>query len=65
MERTELVEFYRKTMKEDVKASKLQALKEQKKILKKRLKAVENYKEMIESQLESILDQIDYLCIFY
>ncbi len=45
--------------------SKLQALKEQKKVLKQRLKAVENYKQMVETQLESILDQIDYLCMYY
>lgn len=65
MERDELVEFYKKTMKEDVKLSKLGALKEQKKVLKQRLKAVENYKQLVESQLESVLDQIDYLTIYY
>ena len=52
-------------MKEDVKLSKLQTLKDQKKVLKQRLKAVENYKQMIETQLESVLDQIDYLCMYY
>ena len=65
MERSELVEFYRRAMKEDVKLSKLQTLKDQKKVLKQRLKAVENYKQMIETQLESVLDQIDYLCMYY
>ena len=65
MERSELVQFYRRAMKEDVKLSKLNALKEQKKILKQRLKTIENYKQMIETQLESILDQIDYLSIYY
>lgn len=65
MERDELVQFYKRTMKEDVKLSKLQALKEQKKVLKQRLKAVENYKQIVETQLESVLDQIDYLTIYY
>ena len=65
MERSELVQFYQKTMKEEVKLSKIHSLKEQKKILKQRLKAVENYKQMVETQLESILDQIDYLTIYY
>ena len=52
-------------MSEPEKLEKLSNLKEQKKILKQRLKAVENYKEMVETQLESILDQIDYLTIYY
>lgn len=65
MERTELVQHYMRVMKSDEKSLKLQGLKQQKKILKQRLKAVENYKLMVETQLESVLDQIDYLNIYY
>ena len=65
MERIELVQFYRRTMKEDIKLAKMQALKEQKKVLKQRLKAVDNYKQLVETQLESVLDQIDYLNLYY
>ena len=65
MERSELVQFYRRTMKEDVKLAKMQTLKEQKKVLKQRLKAVDNYKQLVETQLESVLDQIDYLNLYY
>lgn len=52
-------------MKEDIKLAKMQALKEQKKVLKQRLKAVDNYKQLVETQLESVLDQIDYLNLYY
>lgn len=62
MNRIELTKFY---MSEPEKLEKMSNLKEQKKILKQRLKAVENYKLMVETQLESVLDQIDYLNIFY
>lgn len=65
MERTELVQYYMRVMKNDEKSLKLQDLKQQRKILKQRLKAVENYKLMVETQLESVLDQIDYLNIYY
>lgn len=64
MDRSELVQFYQRTMSEDKKVEKLRTLKEQKKILKQRLRAVENYREIVESQLESILDRIDYLNIY-
>ena len=64
MDRSELVQFYQRTMSEDKKVEKLRILKEQKKILKQRLKAVENYREIVETQLESILDRIDYLNIY-
>lgn len=64
MERTELAQYYMRIMKEDEKSEKLRQLKEQKKILKQRLKAVENYKQMIEAQLESVLDRIDYINIY-
>ena len=64
MDRSELVQFYQHRMDEDKKVEKLQVLKEKKKILKQRLKAVENYRIMIETQLESVLDQIDYLNVY-
>lgn len=64
MERTELAQYYMRVMKEDEKEEKLRMLKEQKKILKQRLKAVENYQQMLETQLESILDRIDYISIY-
>ena len=62
MNRIELAYFY---MNNDVKLEKLSNLKEQKKILKQRLVVAENYIEMVETQLESVLDQIDYLSIYY
>ena len=65
MERTELARYYMRIMKEDEKLENLRQLKEQKKILKQRLKAIENYKQMVETQLESVLDQIDYMTIYY
>ena len=65
MERTELAQYYMRVMKDDEKEVKLSDLKQQKKILKQRLKAVENYKEMVESQLESVLDRIDYINTYY
>ena len=64
MERTELAKYYMRVMKDDEKEEKLRMLKEQKKILKQRLKAVDNYQQMLETQLESILDRIDYLQIY-
>lgn len=51
-------------MKDDEKEEKLRMLKEQKKILKQRLKAVDNYQQMLETQLESILDRIDYIQLY-
>lgn len=64
MERTEIARYYMRVMKDDEKDEKLRMLKEQKKILKQRLKAVDNYQQMLETQLESILDRIDYLQIY-
>jgi hypothetical protein len=64
MKRTELVQHYMRVMKDDEKEEKLRVLKEQKKLLKQRLKAVDNYQQMLETQLESILDRIDYLNIY-
>lgn len=64
MERTELAKYYMRVMKDDEKEEKLRMLKEQKKILKQRLKAVDNYQQMLETQLESILDRIDYIQIY-
>lgn len=64
MERTELAKYYMRVMKDDEKEEKLRILKEKKKILKQRLKAADNYQQMLETQLESILDQIDYLSIY-
>lgn len=61
MERSELTQFY---MSENEKSLKLQNLKEQKKVLKQRLKALEGYRQMVEAQMESVLDQIDYLNIY-
>ena len=51
-------------MKDDEKEEKLRMLKEQKKLLKQRLKAVDNYQQMLETQLESILDRIDYIQLY-
>ena len=56
MERNELAKYYMSIMRNDEKVEKLRVLKEQKKILKQRLKAVDNYQQMLETQLESILD---------
>ena len=64
MERTELAQYYMRVMKDDEKEEKLRMLKEQKKILKQRLKAVDNYQQMLETQLESVLDRIDYIQLF-
>lgn len=64
MERTELAQYYMRVMRDDEKEEKMRILKEQKKILKQRLKAVDNYQQMLETQLESILDRIDYLSIY-
>lgn len=64
MERTELAKYYMRVMKDDEKEEKLRMLKEQKKLLKQRLKAVENYQQMLETQLESILDRIDYIQLY-
>lgn len=64
MKRTELAQYYMRVMKDDEKEEKLRMLKEQKKILKQRLKVVDNYQQMLETQLESILDRIDYIQIF-
>lgn len=64
MERTELAQYYMRVMKDDEKEEKLRMLKEQKKLLKQRLKAVENYQQMLETQLESILDRIDYIQLY-
>lgn len=65
MERNELAKYYMRVMKDDEKEEKLRKLKEQKKLLKQRLKAVDNYQQMLETQLESILDRIDYLQIYF
>lgn len=64
MERTELAQYYMRLMENDEKEEKLRMLKEQKKILKQRLKAIDNYQQMLETQLESILDRIDYIKIY-
>lgn len=64
MERTELAKYYMRVMQNDEKEEKLRVLKEQKKLLKQRLKAVDNYQQMLETQLESILDRIDYIQLY-
>lgn len=64
MERSELAKYYMRVMKDDEKEEKLRVLKEQKKLLKQRLKAVDNYQQMLETQLESILDRIDYIQLY-
>lgn len=64
MDRTELAQYYMRVMKDDEKASKLLSLKERKKELKQTIKTIENYKEMMEAQLESVLDRIDYLQMY-
>lgn len=64
MEREELTRYYMRAMQNDEKEEKLRMLKEQKKILKQRLKAVENYQQLVETQLESVLDRIDYITIY-
>lgn len=53
-----------RVMQEDEKVEKLRVLKERKKELKQRIKAVNNYIQMLETQLESVLDRIDYIEIF-
>lgn len=65
MERTELAKYYMRVMQNDEKEEKLRTLKEQKKMLKQRLKAVDNYQQMLETQLESILDRIDYINMYF
>lgn len=65
MERTELAQYYMRVMQNDEKVEKLRTLKEQKKMLKQRLKAVDNYQQMLETQLESILDRIDYINTYF
>jgi peroxiredoxin family protein len=64
MERTEIARYYMRVMQEDEKVEKLRVLKSRKKELKQRMKAVNNYMQMLEAQLESILDRIDYIEIF-
>ena len=64
MERTELAQYYMRVMQEDEKIEKLRTLKERKKELKQRMKAANNYMQMLEAQLESVLDRIDYIEIF-
>jgi peroxiredoxin family protein len=64
MERTELAQYYMRVMQEDEKVEKLRVLKSRKKELKQRMKAVNNYMQMLEVQLESVLDRIDYIEIF-
>ena len=64
MERTELAQYYMRVMQEDEKIEKLRVLKSRKKELKQRMKSVNNYMQMLEAQLESILDRIDYIEIF-
>ena len=64
MERNELAQYYMRVMQNDEKEEKLRVLKEQKKLLKQRLKAVDNYQQMLETQLESILDRIDYIQLY-
>ena len=64
MERTEIARYYMRIMQEDEKIEKLRVLKERKKELKQRIKAVNNYIQMLETQLESVLDRIDYIEIF-
>jgi hypothetical protein len=64
MERTELAQYYMRVMQEDEKVEKLRVLKSRKKELKQRMKAVNNYMQILEAQLESILDRIDYIEIF-
>ena len=53
-----------RVMQEDEKVEKLRVLKSRKKELKQRMKAVNNYMQMLEAQLESVLDRIDYIEIF-
>lgn len=65
MEREELTRYYMRVIKNNEKEEKLRVLKEQKKLLKQRLKAVDNYQQMLETQLESVLDRIDYLNIYF
>ena len=64
MERTEIARYYMRVMQEDEKVEKLRVLKSRKKELKQRMKAVNNYMQMLEVQLESVLDQIDYIDLF-
>lgn len=64
MERTELAQYYMRVMQDDEKVEKLRVLKSRKKELKQRIKSVNNYMQMLETQLESVLDQIDYIEIF-
>lgn len=64
MERTEIARYYMRVMQEDEKVEKLRVLKSRKKELKQRMKAVNNYMQMLEAQLESVLDRIDYIEIF-
>ena len=64
MERTELAQYYMRVMQEDEKVEKLRVLKSRKRELKQRMKAVNNYMQILEAQLESILDRIDYIEIF-
>lgn len=61
MDRSELTQYYMRVLKDEEKISKMLTLRERKRELKQRIKNAENYKEMLESQLESILDRIDYL----
>ena len=64
MERTEIARYYMRVMQEYEKVEKLRVLKERKKELKQRMKSVNNYMQMLEAQLESVLDRIDYIEIF-
>lgn len=64
MERGELAQYYMRVIQDDEKFNKMQALKERKKELKQRIKNAENYLEMLEVQMESVLDQIDYLNMY-
>lgn len=64
MERSELVQYYMRTMRQEEKESEIMNLKQRKKELKQTIKTVENYMERLESQLESVLDRIDYLILY-
>lgn len=65
MERSELVKYYNRVLENEEKDRKIAALKARKRELKQMIKTVENYKEILESQYESILDQLDYIILYF
>lgn len=64
MERDNLAQYYRGIMQKEEREHEMLILNQRKRELKHSIKTIENYKEILEEQLEAILDRIDYLTLF-